>query len=381
MRIAVNTRFLLPHRLEGIGWYTHEVLRRMVQQHPEDEFILIFDRPYAREFVYGANVVPVVAFPPARHPLLWYTWFEWAVPRQLKRYRPEVFFSPDGYLSLSDKTPTLLTVHDIIPLLEPQGIRWSHRQYYRYFLPRYIRQAAHIAVVSDAVRRDLVEQLSIAEERISVVYNGCREIFKPLSIDEQRAVRAAYTQGHPYFLYIGAVHPRKNIPRLIAAFEAFKRATGAPVRLVLAGRVWDGGPVAEALRRAHHRSDIHLLGYVAEQDLARLCGAALALVNVSLTEGFGLPLIEAFACDVPVLCARTPAFTEVAGEAALLVNPFATEEIAAGLIRLAREEALREALIEKERLQRRRFSWDAAARQLYALLRQIADWGQLRITK
>jgi hypothetical protein len=82
-----------------------------------------------------------------------------------------------------------------------------------------------------------------------------------------------------------------------------------------------------------------------------------------------------------VLCARTPAFTEVAGEAALLVNPFATEEIAAGLIRLAREEALREALIEKERLQRRRFSWDAAARQLYALLRQIADWGQLRITK
>ncbi len=373
MRIAVNTRFLLTGRLEGMGWYTHEVMRRMVAKHPEDEFVFLFDRPYDASFLYEANVLPEVLFPPARHPALWYLWFEWAVPRVLSRYRPDVFFSPDSFLSLRASTPTLLTLHDIIPLQEPRAVPWAPRYYYRYFLPRYIRRATRIATVSEYVRQMLVEHLSVPPERVSVVYNGYREGFRPLPAEEQQAVRAVYSDGHPYFLYTGAVHPRKNIPRLIAAFDAFKTQTGAPVRLLLAGRtMWRGQEVNDALQKARYRADIEVLGYVPEAELTRLCGAALALVNVSLNEGFGLPIVEAFACDVPVLCSDRTALAEVGGDAALLVNPESVDAIAAGLSALYRDVGLREALVSRGRLQRQKFRWDTAAEQLYRLLQETA---------
>jgi glycosyltransferase involved in cell wall biosynthesis len=373
MRIAVNTRFLLAGRLEGMGWYTHEVMRRMVAKHPEDEFVFLFDRPYNTSFLYENNVHPEVLFPPARHPVLWYLWFEWAVPRVLKRYRPDVFFSPDSFLSLRTNIPTLLTVHDIIPLQEPYAVPWAPRYYYQYFLPRYIRRATRIATVSEYVRRMLVERLNIPPERVSVVYNGYRDGFRPLTPAEQQAVRTMYSDGQPYFLYTGAVHPRKNIPRLIAAFDAFKTQTGAPVRLLLAGRMmWRGQEVKDALQKARCRADIRVLGYVPEAELTRLCGAALALVNVSLNEGFGLPIVEAFASEVPVLCSDSTALAEVGGDAALLVNPESMEAIAVGLSALYRDAALRETLVSKGRLQRQKFRWDTAAEQLYRLIQDTA---------
>ncbi len=368
MRIAVNARFLLTNRLEGIGWYTHEVLRRMVKAHPEDEFIFLFDRPYDPVFLYGPNVEPVVVFPPARHPLLWYAWFEWSVPRILERYQPDVFFSPDSFLSLRSRVPTLMTLHDLIPLEEPQGVPWWPRRYYQHFLPRYLKQAERIATVSAYVRQAAMA-LGVPAERLAVVYNGCREIFGPLSPQEQAAVRAHYAEGQPYFLYTGAIHPRKNLPRLIEAFDRFKSETGAPVRLLLSGRMaWGCEPVRAALRAAQHRADISLLGYVSESALAGLYGAASAVVNVSLSEGFGLPIVEAFACDIPVLCSNRTALAEVAGDAALQVNPESVEDIASGLARLYGDEVLRASLISKGRLRRTLFSWDTAAHQLYQLL-------------
>ncbi len=373
MRIAVNTRFLLPRRLEGIGWYTHEVLQRMVRAHPEDEFIFLFDRPYDRCFLYGPNVVPVVVGPPARHPVLWYLWFEGGVPQVLQRYRPAVFFSPDGYVSLRSRIPTLLTLHDLIPLQMPSGLPWAARHYYRHFLPRYVRRATHIAAVSEHVKRVAMELVQAPAERISVVYNGCREHFAPLSQADRQAVREAYADGHPYFLYVGAMHPRKNIPRLVRAFDRFKTATGAPVRLVLAGRLaWKSEPVRQALQEARHRSDIRQLNYVPEDALVRLVGAALAVVNVSLNEGFGLPIVEAFACDTPVLCSNQTALAEVAGDAAVQVDPYSEEAIAEGMTRLYSDEFLRTMLVERGRIRRQRFSWDVAAQQLYALIQATA---------
>ena len=113
LTIAVNTRFLLDQRLEGIGWFTYETLRRLVQWYPAYQFIFFFDRPYHPRFVFGDNVTPVVLFPPARHPFLFYAWFEWSVARALNKYQADLFISTDGFLSLSTKVPTLLVIHDI----------------------------------------------------------------------------------------------------------------------------------------------------------------------------------------------------------------------------------------------------------------------------
>ena len=374
MRIAVNTRFLLPGKLEGLGWYTQELLRRMVLRHPEDEFFFLFDRPFDPGFVYGPNVHPRVLFPPARHPLLWYAWFEWAVPAALRSCKADVFFSPDSYLSLRSPVPTVMTVHDLIPLQHPEQVPWWSRDYYRYFFPRYMRRAEQIVAVSEFTKKSICEVPGILANKISVVYNGCREGFITLTTVEKRQAQAAFSGGEQYFFYSGAIHPRKNIPRLIRAFDAFKSRTAAPVKLLLAGRfAWQTGEVKSSWEQALNKNDIQFLGYVQESDLQKLTAAALALVNVSLSEGFGLPVLEALQCDVPVICSNTTALPEVAGSAGLLVDPLSEAEIAQALEKIYTDGGLRSYLIENGRSQRLKFDWDLAAEEVYGLIHSVSQ--------
>lgn len=375
LRIAVNTRFLLPE-LEGFGWYTHEIVRRMVLAHPEDEFIFLFDRPFDPRFIYAPNVTPVVLPPRARFAPLFYAWFEWSVRRALRRYRAEVFFSPDSMCSLSSEVPVLMTCHDLAPLHAPQQIPWIHRAYFLHFLPRFLRRADHVITVSEFVKQDIVTTCGLPAEQVSVVYNGCRAVFQPLTTDEQTQVRAEFSGGQPYFFYAGAIHPRKNIARLIRAFDRFKKKTGAPHQLLLAGRfAWKTEKVSAAFEDADHRADISLLGYISENNLARLTASATALTYISLNEGFGLPMLEAMYCDTPVLAANATCLPEIAGNAALLVDPLSESDIAEGLEKLALNPELARRLIENGRKQRLHFSWDTAATQIYSKLLQMRDEG------
>lgn len=372
MRIAINTRFLVPGRLEGLGWYTHEIARRLVERHPEDRFLFLFDRPYDRRFVYGPNVEAQVLYPPARHPVLWWWWFEQAVPRALRQFGADVFFSPDSFCSLRARTPTLMTAHDLVPLHFSEQITWPTRPFLLRYLPLYLRRAERVVTVSDYVRQDLHRTGGLSPDKTAVVYNGCRDNFRPLPPAEQQDVRQAFAGGQEYFFYTGAIHPRKNIPRLIRAFDRFKDRTGAPVRLLLAGRfAWNTGEVTQAYEQARHREAIQFLGYISETDLTRLTASALAVTYLSISEGFGLPLVEAMQAETPILAARATALPEVAGEAALLVDPFSIEAIAAGLEKLFTDRQLARELVKNGRLQRRKFSWDTAGEGIYGLLREV----------
>ncbi len=370
--IAVNTRFLLPDKLEGIGWFTHEVARRLVEWHPEWRFVFLFDRPFDRKFLFGSNVSGIVVPPPARHPLLWYLWFEWTLPAALRRCGADIFFSPDGFCSLSSSVKTAMVTHDLAHLHFPAEIPRMARWYYDHYVPRYLRHANAVVTVSEFTKADMVQRYGIAASKISVSCNGCREGFLPLSVESQAAVRAKYSAGQPYFLYVGAVHPRKNVHRLIQAFDRFKAITGAPVKLLIGGRfTWQTGIIRSAWEAAAFREDITFMGYVPENELPALTAAALALTYVSLFEGFGVPLLEAMHCDTPVLTSNVSSLPEVAGEAALKVDPESVEAIANALTRLYQEEKLRTALIVAGRQQRTRYSWDAAARVVETALKEM----------
>lgn len=359
MKIAVNTRFLLPGRLEGIGRYTLEVVQRLAACRPDDEFIFFFDRPWDPVFITAPNITPVAVFPPARHPILWYIWFEVALPKQLERYKPDIFISLDGYCSLSAKTPTLMAIHDIAHVHYPRQIPLLVRSYYNFFIPRYLRRANHIVTVSNFSKSDIVQHYDIQPDRISVAPNGVNSHFKPLSAAAQQQVRLQYADGQPYFFYLGAIHPRKNLERLIHAFDLFKTRTGAPHQLLLGGRLaWQTGGLREALEKTSYRQDIRLLGYVSDEILPSLVGAAFALTYVSLFEGFGVPLLEAMYTDTAVITADCSAMPEVVGDAALLVDPFRTESIAAAMEQLVNTPLLREELIQRGRIQRQQYHWD-----------------------
>ncbi|MEM1327152.1 MAG: glycosyltransferase family 1 protein [Bacteroidota bacterium] len=373
MRIAINTRFLLKDKLEGIGWYTYQVAKRLVEQYPEHTFIFLFDRPYAETFIFGDNVMPVVLAPPARHPILFTIWFEWSVVRALKKYKADVFLSTDNFCALRTKVPTVLVTHDLAFLHFPEQVSRINLAYYRYFTHRFLQKANQIVSVSEATRQDIRENYPIVKAPIYISGNGCRDMFRPLEQQEKEAVKAKYTDGKDYFFYIGAVHPRKNVNRLIVAFSAFKKSTRSEVKLLIGGRLaWQTGVVKEVYEVSDYQEDIQFLGYVEDEELPRLLGAALGLTYVSLFEGFGVPLLEAMYAEVPVLTSNVSSMPEVVGEAAILIDPKRVEAIKSGMIRIYEDEKLRTGLIEKGSVQRQRYSWERAAEVVYEAIEAAA---------
>jgi glycosyltransferase involved in cell wall biosynthesis len=378
MVIAVNTRFLLPNRLEGMGWVAYETLRRMVVAHPEDTFIFFFDRPFDPCFVFAKNVEPVVLFPQARHPFLFVWWFEWSVARALKRYKADVFLSPDNFCSLQTDVPTCLVLHDIAWAHSDSNVGGLVKRYYDFFMPKFLVKARRIVTVSHFVKQDALRAYPFLDaKKIAVAHNACRSDFKPLENDEKNAVKVQYTEGVDFFIFVGAVHPRKNVHRLIDAFSLFKKRTNSSLKLVIVGRfAWQTGDVKTAFEASDYQKDIVFTGYVANEAVPKLVGAALAVTYVSLSEGFGIPILEGFNCDVPVLTSTTTSMPEVAADAALLVNPESVEDIAEGLERLATDKDLRTKMIKCGQLRHLDFDWDKTAAILYENIKKTVTTTQ-----
>ncbi|MDR9373757.1 MAG: glycosyltransferase, partial [Schleiferiaceae bacterium] len=155
MRIAVNTRLLIPQKLEGIGWFTREIFYRLVRTHPEVEWLFLFDRPVHPQLDLPEGLQVEVLPPPTRHPLLWYLWFEQRLPRFLARKKVDLLVSPDGFAPLKGSVPTLPVIHDLNFEHQPQNVPWLTGRYLRHFFPRIARQSRHLATVSEFSRQDL----------------------------------------------------------------------------------------------------------------------------------------------------------------------------------------------------------------------------------
>lgn len=364
MRIGVNTRLLLKHRMEGIARYTYEVTKRMVLAHPEDEFVFFFDRDYSEDFLFADNVKAYILNPPARHPLLWFAWFEISLPKALKEHKIDVFFSPDTYLSLRSDVPTLITCHDLAYLHYPKHIPLLVRKYYQFYFPRFHRRANHIMAISQNTKNDIIDKYAIPEHKITLAYNACAENFKPLGSVEKVNVRMNISDGKPYFIYVGSIHPRKNIVRLIHAFEKFCE-TNNDHNLVILGRwAWNSTLIASTLKNSSHRTRIKLINDM-EGDISPYLAAAEALVYISLLEGFGLPLLEAMQCEVPVITSDRGALKEVAGDAAILVDPEDIDDITNAMTTILSDLSLRDKMIHEGKERIKKFSWDDSAAVTY----------------
>lgn len=371
MKIAVNTRFLLKDKLEGIGWFTHEIFKRMVLNHPEDEFIFIFDRPFDERFIFAENITPIVVSPPARHPILWKIWFDYTVPKVLKKLQPDIFISTDGFASLKTKIPQITVIHDLAFEHYPEHLPFKFRYYLRKFTPKFAHKVNQIVTVSTFSKNDIQKQYSIAADKISIVYNGAHKEYKPLSPEMINAIRKEYASGKPYFVFAGALHPRKNIEALLQAFEQFKTATKSDMQLLLIGRfAWKSDSIKNQMVHHKYRNDIHNYDYMNVDKLSKIIGSAFALTFVSLFEGFGIPILEAINCNVPSITSNKTSMPEVAGETGLLVNPNSVEDIAQKMQQITENKDLRASLIEKCKSQSEKFSWDQSAEKFYDIIRK-----------
>ena len=366
MKIAVNTRLLLKNKLEGIGWFEFETLSRIVKQHPEHEFYFIFDRPYDASFVFAPNIKPIIAPPRARHPLLYFIWFELILPHVLKMIGADVFLSPDGYLSLRSKMRQVAVMHDLNFEHYPKDLPRSERWYYRTFFPKYAEKANRIATVSEFSKSDIIKHYHIDDEKIDVVYNGVNEIFQPVPESEKQQTKEKYTHGCAYFICVGSVQPRKNIVNLLKAFELFKTAGSSNTKLLIVGqKKWWTSKMQLLLKKMNHQQDVLFTGRVETEVLHLLMASALALTYVSYHEGFGIPIIEAFCCDTPVITSAITSMPEVAGDSALLIDPFSPTSIADAMKRIYEEVDLRNTLIIRGRERRKLYSWQITADALW----------------
>lgn len=369
MNIAVNTRLLLKDRLEGIGWFSCETLRYITINHPEHTFYFIFDRPYDQSFIFGPNVKPIVAGPPTRHPFLWYFWLQFVIPRVLRKVKADVFLSPDGFLSLRTNVPQVSVIHDINFFHQPKQLPFWVSWFYNRYFPKFAKKAVALGTVSEYSKGDIVKAFDIIPEKITVCYNGSNSAYIPVDDDQKNIVKQKFSKGHNYFLFIGALNPRKNVPGLLKSFEIFKKKYGTTEKLIIVGSAMHlTGEIEQTLAQMKYAEDVIFTGRLDVADLHLVLASALALVYIPFFEGFGIPLVEAMYAGTAIISGNRTSLPEVVGDAALLCDPDDHQMVAEYMNDLSSNPELRKSLIEKGFIQCLKFSWVKSGERLWECL-------------
>jgi glycosyltransferase involved in cell wall biosynthesis len=263
----------------------------------------------------------------------------------------------------------VLTVHDCIFLRHPEWFRWERARYYRWAGQRSARYATHVIADSNATAQDLHELMGIPPDRVTTVPLGVSDTFCPQPQVAVDAVRTRYKIPERFFLYVGTLEPRKNLVRVVRGWDSI--ASDIPEDLVIAGRVgWKTEELDTAIATAEHRNRIHRPGFIDPNDLPALLCATKAFVWPSLYEGFGLPVLEAMACGTPVLTSNTTSLPEVAGDAALLMDPCDKDAIAGAMAKLSGDENLRQQLSNAGQERAAAFTWHRCAEETLAVYRR-----------
>jgi len=295
--------------------------------------------------------------------------------RLVRRLQADVFHACFVIPPLLGRIPIVTTVHDLGFMRHaehyPRLLGWRLRE----SLLRTVRLSDAIVVASDSAREDLLNLTAAHPGRLRKVYYGIDEQFlRPGNAEEDRLAIGKYGIKEPYILYAGKLEPRKNVPVLVEAYDRLRASGGFSGQLVMLGadRTFGWQPSQERIDRSLYRRDIIQTGYLPDGLLRPFYARASLLVFVSLFEGFGFPVVEAMACGIPVVCSNSTSLPEIAGDAALLVDPHDPDAIAGAIARAAGDEDLRRELVARGHVRAEQFTWRSAALQYLDMYRDLA---------
>ncbi len=382
MKIAVDIRCLTDRRLTGVGWYTYHLVNAMAAEAPFDRFTLFAsgtNETLDRRPKLSAPNITIVEQPIPNKLLT----LAMKVPggmalESLLPEKPDVWLFPHPHV-VRTKLPYVVTVHDLALDLLPNFFTWAdHLREHLVQSKQLVCQAKGVLAVSHNTARDLIHEWSIPADKIHVTHLGVDpHIFGAREQSSDRNFRAAYDLNRPYILALATIEPRKNFESIIEAYDAFRLQGGAALPLVLVGgRGWKSRRFSEVINNAMFRHDIRVLGYIPEKHKPALYRGATTFLFPSFYEGFGLPVAEALSCGAPVITSFAGSLPEIAGDAALYVDPFNVTDLTQSLHHLLDPKTgsvLRKELRERGLEQTKQFSWSTTAKQTLASLRQAAS--------
>ncbi|NUM54004.1 MAG: glycosyltransferase family 4 protein [Candidatus Hydrogenedentes bacterium] len=371
MRVLVNA--LQANNRSGTGVYVVQLAQRLAKLADPDEVIFAWPRDFAAPTEGRASNAQFIergyAGPAAR-----LRYDQWGVRADIRALDVDVVHYPANVGCVFPLRNMVVTIHDMTFFLHPEWYRYERALYYRWAVAKSARHAARIIAVSQSTMNDIIEILKVPADRIEVVNQGADERFAPATELEKSAARVRYGLPNRYVLYYGTIEPRKNLERLIQAWLSIADSTDCD--LVVAGRIgWKTRAIMDCADRSLHRSRIHFPGFIVDEDLPSVISAADLVSLPSLYEGFGNAIQEGMACGVPVLTSNNSSMPEVAGGAAMLVDPLSVESIADGLRRLLQDAVLRADCIAKGRIRATQLSWTKTAEGALRVYRSVAEKG------
>jgi glycosyltransferase involved in cell wall biosynthesis len=352
------------HHRAGLGRYAENLARGLAPLLPDD-LALFYNREKGIARLAGLESLPDRSVALGYKPWRLVVWLGQLVHMGFNRLIPNasLFHATEHLLLPLHGVPTILTVHDLIFSHFPQYHKPLNRWYLNLTMPLYCRRATHIIAISEQTRRDLVSAYGIPAEKITVIYEAADSRFRAQSPQAIAAARARYQLPERYLLFVGTIEPRKNLIRLLAAFEQL-HAENLIDGLVIVGKPgWLYDDFFAALECSPSKVAVVFPGYVPDEDLPAVYAGAQALVMPSLYEGFGLPVLEAMACGAPVACSDGSSLPEVAGDAALFFDPTSVDAISDGLDRILRDPGLQADLRDRGLRRANQFSWGRTAKE------------------
>ena len=370
MRIAFDGSTLAPGRT-GVGYYVEHLLHHLAREvaHTGDELVVVSNKPIDTQ----APLPPHVRVHDGHRFPIRIGWMQLRAASALDALRPDVAHFTNGMIPIGTPVATVVTVHDMSLRLYPGCHPVRRLLLNRPLMHLAIRQASSIVTVSNSARRDLLRLHGVAPDRVAVVHEAASPAFRPI-VDRARLedVRARYKLPRQFMLYVGTIEPRKNLTRLMTAFAAARKA-GIPHHLVCVGPYgWSSRDLAGRIDRLGIEGAVHFTGYVPFEDLPAIYNLGEFFAFPSLYEGFGLPVVEAMACGIPVLTSTTSSLGEIAGDAAVTIDPLDTDAMTDAIVRLATDADLRRDVAERGVRRARSFSWEQTARDMLAVYHRAA---------
>lgn len=372
-KIAINAWILKNKEYDGIAYYTINCLPLLCEELKEYKVFLLVDWKFnLRIFEKLENVRIIRLFPPYRHPLLYLFFLEIIFPIYGFLNRIDILLGMDGMISLSAGCKQIPIIHDLNFLHYPNSLPFRNRLYYNVLFKHYANKAARIITISAFTKNDIVKNYLIDPNKIDIVYAFSNSGYKEISTDLKNEIKRTYSQGEDYFAVLGSIHPRKNIDTTLKAFKLFLSLTDKKYKLVIIGKfLWNNQKLLSLLSELSIKDSVIFAGRLSDEETNLVLGSAKALVFVSLFEGFGMPLLEAFSTRTPVICSNTTSLDEIAGDAALKVNPIDTGEIAYTMKLISEDSDLTNQLIRNGDKRLRDFSWEKTASLIYESINKI----------